>query len=360
LFSAPRNAVKRFRFCGSIKTYSGAKRSGRLAVPLNVFVTGAAGFIGSHVADALLSRGDRVFGLDNFDPFYDRVLKEDNLSGLRKSAEFSFLEADIRDSAALDHWGEGVRADALIHLAAKAGVRPSLADPAGYADVNVHGTIRVLEWARARAVPKILFASSSSVYGGNAKVPFAETDFVDHPVSPYAATKKAGELFCHTYSHLYGMNVVALRFFTVYGPRQRPEMAIHKFTRRILEGRAIDLYGDGSTRRDYTYIDDIVSGVLGSLSAPPGYRVYNLGESATVSLSELVALLEEVCGRRAALRQRPLQPGDVPITYADISRARSEIGYDPRTPIDRGVARFVDWYRRQATREATLEEGGAP
>ena len=329
-------------------------------MPLNVFVTGAAGFIGSHVAEALLSRGHRVFGLDNFDPFYGRALKERNLAALRGSPGFVFVEADIRDGAALARWGQGVRADVLIHLAAKAGVRPSVADPAGYADVNVNGTIRVLEWARVRDVRKMLFASSSSVYGGNVKVPFSEHDFVDHPVSPYAATKKAGELLCHTYCHLYGMNVIALRFFTVYGPRQRPEMAICKFTRQILEGAEIEVYGDGSSRRDYTYIDDIVAGVLGSLNAPPGYRVYNLGESVTLSLSELVALLEKACGRPALRRRAPLQPGDVPITYADISLARAEIGYDPRTPVDQGVARFVDWYRRQATCVATRKEGGAP
>ena len=214
-------------------------------MPLNAFITGAAGFIGSHAAEALLSRGDRVFGLDNFDPFYDRALKERNLALLRERPGFSFLEGDIRDPEALARWGAAVRPDVVIHLAAKAGVRPSVADPAGYADVNINGTIRILEWAREREVPKLLFASSSSVYGGNTKVPFSESDFVDHPVSPYAATKKAGELLCHTYAHLYGMNVAALRFFTVYGPRQRPEMAIRKFTRRIFEGKEIDLYGDG-------------------------------------------------------------------------------------------------------------------
>jgi len=321
-------------------------------VPLNVFVTGAAGFIGSHVAEALLARGDRVRGLDNFDPFYDRRIKERNLAPLSAHPSFSFLEGDIRDASALARWGEGPPPDALIHLAAKAGVRPSVADPVGYADVNIHGSIRMLEWARDRKVPKVLFASSSSVYGGNTKVPFSEGDFVDHPVSPYAATKKAGELLCHTYCHLYGLNVVALRFFTVYGPRQRPEMAIHKFTRKILDGEAIDLYGDGSSRRDYTYIDDIVSGVVGALTAPAGYRVYNLGESATISLSDLVALIEKACGRTALRRFKPPQPGDVPVTYADVSRAREEIGYDPRTPIDRGVALFVDWYRRQAAAEA--------
>jgi len=321
-------------------------------LPRSVFVTGAAGFIGSHVSDALLARGDRVFGFDNFDPFYDRRIKERNLAPLLAHPQFSFLEGDIRDASALARWGEGIPPDALIHLAAKAGVRPSVADPVGYADVNIHGTIRILEWARERKVPKVLFASSSSVYGGNTKVPFSEDDFVDHPVSPYAATKKAGELLCHAYCHLYGMNVAALRFFTVYGPRQRPEMAIHKFTRRILDGMEIDLYGDGSSRRDYTYIEDIVSGVLGALAAPPGYRVYNLGGAATISLSDLVALIGKACGKAAVRRFKPPQPGDVPATYADITRAREEIGYDPRTPIERGVALFVDWYRKQAATEA--------
>jgi len=322
-------------------------------LPRTVFITGAAGFIGSHVSEALLARGNRVFGIDNFDPFYDRRIKEGNLAPLSAHPAFSFLEGDIRDASALARWGEGTPPDALIHLAAKAGVRPSVADPVGYADVNVLGTIRVLEWARERRVPKILFASSSSVYGGNTKVPFCEDDFVDRPVSPYAATKKAGELLCHTFCHLYGMNVAALRFFTVYGPRQRPEMAIHKFTRRILGGKEIDLYGDGSSRRDYTYIEDIVSGVLGALGAPPGYRVYNLGESATIALSDLVALIEKACGKSAACRYTPPQPGDVPVTYADISRARAEIGYDPRTPIGAGVSRFVDWYLREETARPT-------
>jgi UDP-glucuronate 4-epimerase len=326
-------------------------------VPLTVFVTGAAGFIGSHVCEAFLSRGDRVLGLDNFDPFYDRKTKEQNLAPFRSRPSFSFTEGDIRDAAGISRWGQGIRADVLVHLAGKAGVRPSLADPAGYADVNVLGTVRLLEWAREREVPKFLFASSSSVYGGNTKVPFSEDDPVDRPVSPYAATKKAGELLCHTYCHLHGMNVAALRFFTVYGPRQRPEMAIRKFTRGILEGRPLDLYGDGSSRRDYTYIDDVVSGVLGALSAPPGYRVYNLGESATISLSDLVSLLEEACGKAAVRRYRPTQPGDVPVTYADISRAKAEIGYDPRISVAEGVARFVEWYRRQET-VGTGPEGG--
>jgi UDP-glucuronate 4-epimerase len=314
-------------------------------LPNSVFITGVAGFIGSHVALALLRRGGSVFGLDNFDPFYDRAIKERNLAALKEYPEFRFLEGDIRDAVALSRWGAGESPDALIHLAAKAGVRPSVADPAGYADVNVMGTVRVLSWARDRSVPRILFASSSSVYGGNTKIPFSEDDFVDRPVSPYAATKKAGELLCHTWAHLYGMDIVSLRFFTVYGPGQRPEMAIHKFTRRLLEGKEIEIYGDGTTRRDYTYIDDIVSGVLGALSAPAGYRVYNLGESATVSLDDLAALLERATGVRARRKYLPPQPGDVPVTFADIARARAEIGYAPKTPVEDGVRRFVQWYR---------------
>jgi len=321
-----------------------------------IYMTGVAGFIGSHVAEALLLRGDRVFGLDNLDPFYDRSLKERNLAVLSGHAGFDFTEGDIRDEAALRRWGDGTPAGALIHLAAKAGVRPSVADPVGYADVNVTGTARVLAWARDRAVPRVLFASSSSVYGGNSKIPFAEDDPVDHPVSPYAATKKAGELLCHAFCHLYGMNIASLRFFTVYGPRQRPEMAIRKFTRLLFEGKEIGIYGDGSTRRDYTYVDDVVGGVLGALSAPPGHRIYNLGESATISLSDLVGLLERAAGRKAFRRFLPVQPGDVPVTYADITRARAEIGYDPKVPVAEGVERFVRWYRSNLA-ESTYRGG---
>lgn len=331
-------------------------------MPRTIFITGAAGFIGSHVAKALLERGDRVFGLDNFDPFYDRSIKERNTAILSASPNFFFFEGDIRDAAALDRWGRGERPDALIHLAAKAGVRPSVADPAGYADVNVTGTARVLCWARDRAVPRILFASSSSVYGGNEKVPFCEEDPVDAPVSPYAATKKAGELLCHTFCRLFGMTVTALRFFTVYGPRQRPEMAIHKFTRNLFEGREIPIFGDGSARRDYTYIDDIVEGVLGALCAPPGFRVYNLGESRTISLSVLVDMLEEVTGIRARRKFVSPPPGDVGVTFADISRARAEIGYDPKVSIEEGIRRFVAWYREEAIGAGTqtLTSGGEP
>ena len=322
----------------------------------SVFITGVAGFIGSHVAEALLRAGDAVAGLDNFDPFYDRAIKERNLAALNAFPAFRFVEGDIRDPAALERWGRNGAPDAVIHLAAKAGVRPSVADPAGYADVNVVGTARVLSFARDRGVSRVLFASSSSVYGGNEKVPFSEDDSVDHPVSPYAATKKAGELLCHTFAHLYGMNIASLRFFTVYGPRQRPEMAIHKFTRRIFEGREIELFGDGTARRDYTDIDDIVGGVLGALSAPPGHRVYNLGESATISLADLVSLIERAAGIRAKRTFLPVQPGDMAVTCADISRARVEIGYDPKIPVAAGVERFVSWFRENIAN--TSNRGG--
>ncbi len=315
-----------------------------------VFITGVAGFIGSHVAEALLRRGDAVAGLDNFDPFYDREVKERNLAALSAFPDFRFVEGDIRDAAVLQRWGREARPSALIHLAAKAGVRPSIADPAGYADVNVLGTVRALSFARDRAVPRVLFASSSSVYGGNEKVPFSEDDRVDRPVSPYAATKRAGELLCETFARLYRMNIASLRFFTVYGPRQRPEMAIHKFTRMIFEGKEVGLFGDGTTRRDYTYIDDVVAGVLGALAAPPGHRVYNLGESATITLGDLVSLLEKTIGQPARRTFLPAQPGDVPITYADISRARAEIGYDPKTPVAEGIEKFVAWFRENSVK----------
>lgn len=321
----------------------------------SIYITGVAGFIGSHVAEALLRRGDRVHGLDNFDPFYGKNLKERNLASLFAFPAFRFTEGDIRDPSALAKWGKHGPVEAVIHLAAKAGVRPSLRDPVGYADVNVLGTARILEWARGHGTPRMLFASSSSVYGGNRNIPFSEDDFVDHPVSPYAATKKAGELLCHTYCHLYGMDIVSLRFFTVYGPRQRPEMAIHKFTRCLFEGRELSIFGEGDSRRDYTYIDDIVEGVLGALQAPPGYRVYNLGESATISLDDLVALLERATGIRATRTYLPPEPGDVPVTCAEISRARAEIGYAPKVGVEEGIGRFVDWYRNTA---GQLHAGG--
>ena len=313
-----------------------------------VLVTGAAGFIGSHTAERLLARGERVIGLDNFDPFYDPALKRANLSAASRDPRFTLVEGDIRDAALLDALFAKEPVRAVIHLAARAGVRPSVEEPALYADVNVRGTTVVLESARQAGVRKVVYASSSSVYGGNTKVPFSEDDPVDHPVSPYAATKKATELVASAYHHLYGIDTIGLRFFTVYGPRQRPEMAIAAFTRRIDEGRPVPVFGDGSALRDYTYIDDIVDGVMGALDRGRGDRVYNLGESETTSLLELVRRIGDALGREPRIEFRPAQPGDVPTTYADIARARRELGYHPAVRVAEGIPRFVAWHRRSA------------
>ncbi|RMF72366.1 MAG: NAD-dependent epimerase/dehydratase family protein [Acidobacteria bacterium] len=310
-----------------------------------VLVTGAAGFIGSHVVDHLLARGDTVVGLDNFDPFYDPALKRENLAAALAAPGFTLVEGDLRDRALVDRVLAEHRVDAVIHLAARAGVRPSLADPELYADVNVRGSAVVFEAARAAGITRVIYASSSSVYGGNEKLPFAEDDPVDHPVSPYAATKKANELQAHVYSRLHGMTMIGLRFFTVYGPRQRPEMAIASFTRRIAEGRPVPMYGDGTSRRDYTYIDDIVAGVLAALDRGEGYRIYNLGESRTTSLARLIELIGEALGVTPQIERLPEQPGDVPATWADIRRARDELGYDPQVPVEDGIRRYVAWFR---------------
>jgi UDP-glucuronate 4-epimerase len=312
-----------------------------------ILLTGAAGFIGSHLAEALVARGRTVIGYDNFDPFYGREVKERNLEVLAKAPEFRLVEADILDRDRLAATFREFGIQEVIHLAALAGVRPSIEQPYRYQQVNVLGTANLLECARDFRVENFLFASSSSVYGNNEKVPFSEADAVDHPISPYAATKKAGELICHTYHHLYGFPVTCLRFFTVYGPRQRPDLAIAKFTRLIDLEKPVPFYGDGTTRRDYTHIDDIVAGVLGALDRRTPYGIYNLGESETTSLSDMVAMIEAALGKQAALDRQPPQPGDVRITYADISRARADLGYDPRTPIARGIPSYVAWYREQ-------------
>ncbi len=308
-------------------------------------ITGAAGFIGSHVAERLLARGDRVIGLDNFDPFYSRGIKEGNLSRALPNSSFRFVEGDIRDESLVGRIVAEEKPDVVFHSAAKAGVRPSIADPLGYEDVNVRGTLVLLEAARKAGIRHFVFASSSSVYGENPKVPFSEDDFVDHPISPYAATKKAGELIGYTVHHLSGMPVTCLRFFTVYGPRQRPDLAIHKFTRLIDEGKPIPVFGDGSTSRDYTYIDDIVDGVVRAIDRPDGYKIINLGESTTVTLSGMIAEIERALGKKAAIDRQPLQPGDVPRTYADVEKARRLLGYEPRMPFREGIERFVAWYR---------------
>lgn len=311
-----------------------------------ILLTGGAGFIGSSVTDALLARGDEVTVVDNFNDFYDPAIKRRNAAGIT-AAGARVVEGDIRDAELIAKLFDEGDFDGVIHLAAMAGVRPSLLDPMHYEDVNMRGTLNILGQLQKRPGIRFVFASSSSVYGGNEKVPFTEVDEIHHPVSPYAATKRAGELMCYTFHHLYGIPTTCLRFFTVYGPRQRPEMAIHKFTKAVLEGSPIPFFGDGTTRRDYTYIDDIVDGVVKSLDHCAGYEIYNLGESDTTSLSELVEMIGEVCGREPILDRQPMQPGDVVITYADISKAKQQIGYAPKTLIREGLERFHAWYQDQ-------------
>ncbi len=312
---------------------------------MKVLVTGGAGFIGSHFCEYLLDREHEVVALDNFNDYYDPGIKRRNVESFvgRNGAEL--VEGDILDTDLLDRLFSQHRFDAVVHLAARAGVRPSLQQPKLYERVNVQGTIEILEQAQKHGVKKIVVASSSSVYGNNKKVPFSESDSVDHPISPYAATKKACELISYTYHHLYDLDITCLRFFTVYGPRQRPDMAIHKFTALIAKGEPIPMYGDGSTQRDYTYITDILDGVYKSLLHCDGYHIYNLGESRTIRLRDLIQLIEEAYGKKAEIRQLPMQPGDVQITYADISRAKHELGYNPQVDVADGVQEFVKWFK---------------
>lgn len=316
----------------------------------STLVTGGAGFIGSHVVEALLARGERVVCVDNFDSFYDPAIKRANLRAALAHRNFSLVEADIRDRAAMERLCEAHQVNRIFHAAARAGVRPSLADPLLYEDVNVRGTITLLEVARRRPISTFVFASSSSVYGGLASVPFSETAVVNRPISPYAATKLAGEVLCFTYHHLYGLPITCLRFFTVYGPRQRPEMAIHQFVRLIEEGKPVPMFGDGSARRDFTYIDDIVQGILAALDKPFPYEIFNLGESETIELRALIRLIEQSMGKEAKIEALPAQPGDMPVTYADITKARSMLGYRPGTPVKDGVKRFVEWFRDMRAR----------
>jgi len=312
---------------------------------MRVLITGAAGFIGSHLCERLIGEGWDVRGLDNFDDFYDPVVKRENISGCMKSNQFELFEGDIRDAGAIGSVLGGGDVDIIVHLAAKAGVRPSIEDPVGYHDVNVNGTVMMLEGAKEFGVKKFIFGSSSSVYGNNEKVPFSESDNVDFPISPYAATKKAGELICHTYSHLYGIGMTCLRFFTVYGPRQRPDLAIHKFARLIEAGETIPVFGDGSMRRDFTYIDDIIDGIVAGMGCCNGYEIYNLGESRPVRLDELIVAIENALGKRAKINRLPVQAGDVKQTYADVSKAVAGLGYEPKTELAVGLKRFVEWLR---------------
>lgn len=313
----------------------------------HIVVTGGAGFIGSHLVEHLLNEGIQVTVVDNFDPFYDRGTKLRNLNEAVQRADFRLVEVDIRNPKAL-RAALTADYDAIVHLAAKAGVRPSIMDPLSYQDVNVGGTQNLLEFARNRGISQFVFASSSSVYGVNPHLPWREDDHVLRPISPYASTKVSGELLGHVYSHLHGIRFIALRFFTVYGPRQRPDLAIHKFAQTMRAGKPVSLFGDGSSRRDYTYITDIVSGVRAALDYTAGmYEVINLGNNQTVSLSEMVSNLEQVLGFTAKLEYKSDQPGDVPQTWADLSKAKKLLGYEPRTEFRQGLSRFAEWLNLQ-------------
>jgi UDP-glucuronate 4-epimerase len=316
----------------------------------NILVTGGAGFIGSHLVDRLLAEGDwQVTVVDDFNNFYDPEIKRENIRAQLPDSHYQLRQADIRDRAALKKVFDESDFDCIIHLAARAGVRPSLTQPQLYAETNINGTLNLFELARERRVRQFVFGSSSSVYGINAKIPFSEDDPIRQPISPYAATKAAGELLAHTYSHLYGLRCVCLRFFTVYGARQRPDLAIHKFARLMTSGKSIPVFGDGTTRRDYTFIDDIISGVRAAIDYEgTKFEVINLGESRTVELRELIVLLEKELGITAEIQSQPMQPGDVPQTYADIEKARRLLNYDPQTPIEEGIRKFVEWFRKSS------------
>ena len=317
----------------------------------SILITGGAGFIGSHLVDRLLSEGAwQVSVVDDFNEFYDPAIKRANVSRHEKNHNYLLFEADIRDKTALKRIFDENAFSCIVHLAARAGVRPSLEQPLLYVETNIDGTMNLLELAREHAIRQFVFGSSSSVYGINAKVPFSEDDPIRQPISPYAATKAAGELLCHTYSHLYGIRSVCLRFFTVYGARQRPDLAIHKFARLISEGKPIPVFGDGTTRRDYTFIDDIIAGVRAAIDySDSEYEVFNLGESRTVELRELIWVLEKELGATAKVHRQPLQPGDVPQTFADITKARRLLGYNPQTQIEEGIKKFVEWFREQSS-----------
>ena|SRR5687767_6850315 len=314
----------------------------------HILVTGGAGFIGTHLTRRLLSRGDWVTVLDDFNDFYDPARKRRNVAPLLEWPDYRLVEGDIRDEALVDRLFAEGKFDGVVHLAARAGVRPSLQEPILYEDVNCIGTLRLLEAARRHGPKIFIFGSSSSVYGINEKVPFSEADEVNQPISPYATTKRSGELLCYNYHHLYGFRTACLRFFTVYGPGQRPEMAIHKFTDLLARGKTVPMYGDGGSRRDYTYVDDIIDGVVASLDLAPGFEILNLGGADTTSLWDLVHWIAEELAVEPRIDYLPAQPGDVPITYADVSKAARLLGYSPKVPIRKGLRRFVAWYVGQS------------
>jgi UDP-glucuronate 4-epimerase len=312
---------------------------------MKVLVTGGAGFIGSHLSEALLRQGHQVAIVDELNDYYSPAVKQANLDLVRAVGPVEFFHADVADETAISEIGDRTRPDAIVHLAARAGVRPSLEQPLLYERANVRGTMVMLEMARRLGVRKFVFASSSSIYGLANRVPFSEEDALNLPISPYAATKLAGEKICYTYSHLYGIPIVCLRFFTVYGPRQRPDLAIHKFTRLIEEGKPIPVFGDGTSGRDYTFYGDTVSGIVAALHYDCRYDIFNLGNSHPIDLNTLIRTLERAIGKEARITRLPDQPGDVPITYADISKARQKLGYSPETPFETGIVKFVEWSR---------------
>lgn len=314
---------------------------------MNFLVTGGAGFIGSHVCERLLRDGHHVWAFDDLNPFYDPKFKQRNLREIQTLAKpFEFIHGDITNAAALAEIFSSVKFDQVIHLAARAGVRPSLADPVLYQRVNVEGTVNVLEAARKNGVKKITIASSSSVYGLNSKVPFNESDPIFSAISPYAASKLACESLGHVWHHIHKMDVVMLRFFTVYGQRQRPDLAIYKFAELMMAGKPIPVFGDGSTARDYTFVSDTLDGIIACTKKEFGFEVFNLGESQTVKLNHLIELLEDALGKKAVIDRQPMQPGDVPITFADISKARAKLGYDPRIKIEQGIKMFAEWFKK--------------
>jgi UDP-glucuronate 4-epimerase len=318
---------------------------------MNFLVTGGAGFIGSHVCERLLQMGHSVWAVDDLNDFYDPALKRRNIETIQAAnPHFAFFQGDITYKSVLDRLFSGTRFDQVIHLAARAGVRPSLAEPALYQRVNVEGTVKLLEATRAAGVKKITIASSSSVYGVNSKVPFAEDDPIFSPISPYAASKLACEALGHVYHHVYGLDVVMLRFFTAYGPRQRPDLAIFKFTNLISQGKPIPVFGDGKTARDYTYISDIVDGVIAVTQKEFGFQIFNLGEAQTVQLWYLISVIENALGKKAVIDRQPSQPGDVPVTYASIGKARSLLGYSPGIKVEHGIPLFVEWFRQNVAR----------
>ncbi len=326
-----------------------------------ILVTGAAGFIGSHLVDRLLADGHQVTGVDCFDDFYAADVKRANVAAAGQKPGFELIEADIRDRTRMEQMWAERRFDAVCHLAARAGVRPSLERPELYWDVNTNATLHLLELARKFEVGRFIFASSSSVYGDRMElrdgqpVPFSEDLPADRPVSPYAASKRAGEHLCHTYHHLYGFPVTCLRFFTVYGPRNRPDLAIAKFTRRIDAGQPIEMFGDGTTMRDYTYVDDIINGVVAAIDRCSGFEVYNLGNSRPTVLSKLISVIEQALGKTAQIVQMPMQPGDVHVTYADVSKARRMLAFNPDTPIEEGIRRYVEWFRARGASGGSVD-----